>query len=112
MQLMSDEKTPLGGWHKHEVVYSDIDYNGHCNSCKYLEFMLNVCEPVDLKKELPHKPHELEGGIVLRIDIKYAKEIRRGERVDIYYQKQTEEIDYEIRTAEGDVSCQARIARM
>jgi len=101
-----------GGWHQHKVVYSDIDYNGHCNSCKYLEFMLNVCEPVDLKNGLPKEAEELTAGTpALRIDIKYAKEIHRGEDVDIFYRKADGEIDYEIRTAEGEVSCQARIAR-
>ncbi|MBR1808252.1 MAG: hypothetical protein IJ776_02565 [Paludibacteraceae bacterium] len=103
---------PIGLW-KHTVQYSDIDYNGHCNSCKYLEFMLNACEPVELKKGLSATVEGIsESSHSLRIDIKYAKEIRRGEQVDIFYKARTEEIDYEIRTAEGEVSCQARIAKV
>ncbi len=26
----------------HKVVYSDIDYNGHCNSCRYLQAMTDA----------------------------------------------------------------------
>ena len=112
MQIMAGEiDKKVCGYTHHEVVYSDIDYNGHCNSCKYLEFMLNVCEPVDLKKELPKSVKDLPIDYALRIDIKYAKEIRRGELVDIFFKKQEETINYEIRTASGEVSCQARIAR-
>lgn len=99
------------GHRHHEVVYSDIDYNGHCNSCKYLEFMLNACEPVELKKELPSDVNA-EKTVTLRLDIKYAREIHRGEHVDIFYCRMPEEINYEIRTTEGDISCQARIARL
>ena len=110
--LASPEERPEdGGYHLHKVVYSDIDYNGHCNSCKYLEFMLNVCEPVELKKGLPPQVSGASADNTLRIDIKYAKEIHRGDKVDIFYKKQPDEINYEIRTSEGEVSCQARIAK-
>ncbi len=106
------ENNDLGGCFRHTVVYSDIDYNGHCNSCKYLEFMLNACEPIELKKGLPATAEEVTtDSLGLRIDIKYAKEIRRGDEVDIFYLRQTDEIIYEIRTLQGEVSCQARIAK-
>ncbi len=99
----------------HRVVYSDIDYNGHCNSCKYLELMLNACEPVALKRQLPKTVEEAEQAALnhegLRIDIKYAKEICRDDNVDVFFLQHDNQIDYEIRTAEGDISCQARIAR-
>ena len=29
----------------HKVVYSDIDYNGHCNSCRYLQAMTDAYLP-------------------------------------------------------------------
>lgn len=50
---------------QHEVVYSDIDYNGHCNSCKYVEMMLNVCP--DVTKEF------------MGFHINYLKEAYLGE---------------------------------
>ncbi|MBR1785986.1 MAG: hypothetical protein IJ756_02345 [Paludibacteraceae bacterium] len=51
---------------EHLIRYSDIDYNRHCNSCKYIEFMLNVCElPSDFEQ--------------FRFDIKYSKELHYGE---------------------------------
>ena len=107
-----NSQTAQLGYNRHQVVYSDIDYNGHCNSCKYLEFMLNACEPMQLKKGLPTCVEDVtEQTDGLRIDIKYAKEIRRGDEIDIFYRVQTDEINYEIRTSQGEISCQARIAK-
>lgn len=101
-----------GGWQKRKVMYSDIDYNGHCNSCKYLEMMLNACEPADLKRELPTTPKNIaECNSLLRFDIKYAKEIYRDDAIDIYYTADSNAINYEIRNADGEISCQARISR-
>lgn len=31
----------------HEIQYSDVDYNNHCNSCKYLEWMVNAVQAYD-----------------------------------------------------------------
>lgn len=109
----SAEQSVEGGYQQHKVVYSDIDYNGHCNSCKYLEFMLNLCEPIEFKQALNTNLEQIkanENNSKLRIDIKYAKEIRRGDEVDIFYRKTEQAIDYEIRNHAGDISCQARIS--
>ncbi len=75
---------PDGVW-EHDIVYSDIDYNGHCNSCKYMEFLLNA-----------HLPSFLGEPFV--VDMKYAKEIHEGESIRVLY-KQIDEntIRYEIR---------------
>ena len=112
MQAFSqDEQESIGiGRWPHKVQYSDIDYNGHCNSCKYLEFMLNACEPMELKKSLPAKVDDITAS-GLRIDIKYAREIHRGEDVIVYFKQENQQIAYEIRTKENDISCQALIAR-
>ncbi|MCM1035372.1 MAG: thioesterase [Paludibacter sp.] len=81
---------------QHKIVYSDIDYNGHCNSCKYFEFMLNACRPTpDM--------------FPLRIDLRYAKEVYEGDVVDILCKRDNGSLIYEIRTAEGELSCSARI---
>lgn len=106
----------LGVW-PHTVQYSDIDYNGHCNSCKYLEFMINACEPVALKQNLPSSPEACADGKGLRIDIKYAREIHRGEQVVVFWRPlpdadASESVAYELRTVSGELSCQARIASL
>lgn len=53
----------------HEVVYSDIDYNGHCNSCRYVEIMLNA---------LSGFPKGFT-----RMDVTYQKEAHMGEVLTI-----------------------------
>lgn len=82
---------------QHKVVYSDIDYNGHCNSCKYLEIMMNTYQPTS-------------NMFPLRLDLRYAKEIYKGDIVDVVCKHSNDAILYEIRTAAGELSCSARIA--
>lgn len=81
---------------QHKVTYSDIDYNGHCNSCKYLEFMLNTCQP---KRDI----------FPLRLDLRYAKEVYKDDVVSVLCKHDNGSLLYEIRTAEGELSCSARI---
>ncbi|MBR1929144.1 MAG: hypothetical protein IJ834_05325 [Paludibacteraceae bacterium] len=99
------------GEDSHKIVYSDIDYNGHCNSCKYVEFMLNACEPVALKQMLPQSAELIDDNSkTLRIDIKYAKEMYKGEVSKIKYQHIDEStIQYEVRNSAGELACNARI---
>ena len=49
----------------HEIQYSDVDYNRHCNSCKYLEWMVNAVQAFDNQKPF-------------RLDINYVKELQKG----------------------------------
>jgi len=46
----------------HQIQYSDCDYNQHCNSCKYLERMLDAYLP-----KIENCP--------IRLDINYIKEV-------------------------------------
>jgi acyl-ACP thioesterase len=81
------------------VVYSDIDFNGHVGSMKYLEWMIDTLPP--------DVPATLE---TLRFDINYAHEARLGEALTI-----CSAIDppgthhFEIRNAEGASICKATI---
>jgi acyl-ACP thioesterase len=92
---------------EHTVVYSDLDYNGHCNSCKYLEMMLNTRFPAFLRaarqagRECP-----------LRLDINYQKEVGEGEQMHICCFETEDDIRYIGKTREGAVSCTCRIAKM
>lgn len=83
---------------EHEVQYSDIDHNGHCNSCKYLEFMLNCFDP-----------EYLTGAI--RLDLRYAKEVRRGDKIRTVCCHDIESAVYEIFTESGEVSVSGRILK-
>ena len=87
-----------GEW-QHEIVYSDIDYNGHCNSCKYLEFMLNSCTPEFLTQPL-------------RVDLRYQHEVKKGEHVKVLFEKKDSQITYEIFTDKGELSANGRIQKL
>ncbi len=89
---------PDGIW-EHNIEYSDIDYNGHCNSCKYLEFMLNAHQPAFL-------------GEPLIVDMKYAKEVYQGEAIRVLYkQVDPQNIRYEIRTTADNTLCVSALMR-
>ncbi len=81
-----------GTW-EHTIEYSDIDYNQHCNSCKYLEFMLNAHQPAFL-------------GEPMIVDLKYAKELHKGDEICVNYKMVDEQtIRYEIRAKEDNSLC-------
>ncbi len=87
-----------GVW-EHTIEYSDIDYNGHCNSCKYLEFILNA-----------HQPSFL--GQPLTLDMKYAREVHKGDAIRVLYKQVDEQtIRYEIRTAQTNELCVSAVFR-
>lgn len=69
-------KVPLAGGEavsRHRVKYSDIDFNRHANSMKYIEWMIDLM-PLEFfeKKE------------IRRIDVNYVNELRFGDKVDIF----------------------------
>ena len=81
----------------HKVVYSDIDYNNHCNSCRYLQAMLNTYLP-----DYYGKP--------LRLDINYSKEAMLGETLMTYYLVTEDGVQYQQKNEAGDTSCSAKIS--
>ena len=80
----------------HKVVYSDIDYNGHCNSCRYLQAMTDAYLP------------DYEGKKV-RLDINYSKEVMLGETLQTYYLVTEEGVQYQQKNSNGEISCSAKI---
>lgn len=81
----------------HRVSYSDLDYNRHCNSCKYLEAMLNACRP-----DYYGKP--------VRIDINYQKEVVEGEELQTLYLVSPDGVQYQQKNSNGETSCSAKIS--
>ena len=78
------------------VSYSDLDYNGHCNSCKYLQAMLNA-------KRLTI------GNRTVRLDINYQKEAKEGDAMRTLYLETADQIQYQQVDAEGKTNCTASI---
>lgn len=89
---------------EHTIRYSDLDFNNHCNSAKYLQFMLNADD-------------RLTGCYPTRLDINYAKEVYKGQqcRIDVLATEENEalkSLQYCMLTPEGDISCTAMITKL
>ena len=80
----------------HKVVYSDLDYNRHCNSCKYLEAMLNARRPDYY-------------GHTVRLDISYSKEVVEGDELQTAFLVTEDGVQYQQKNGLGETSCSAKI---
>lgn len=83
---------------RHRIKYSDIDFNRHTNSMKYLEWMIDLF-PLDIFIKSRIK----------RIDINYLKEALFGEVVEIAQKKTAaNQCEFDMRRG-NDVICRAQI---
>lgn len=80
------------------VEYSDIDINNHFNSCKYLQYMLNACDLLTTISPI-------------YVDIKYSRELKRGEAFTVLSNNHGDAVSYQIINASGQPSCNAVISR-
>lgn len=80
----------------HKIVYSDIDYNGHCNSCRYLQAMTDAYLPDYYGK-------------TVRLDINYSKEAMLGETLMTNYLVTEDGVQYQQKNENGETSCSAKI---
>ena len=81
----------------HKIVYSDIDYNGHCNSCRYLQAMTDAYLPDYYGKRI-------------RLDINYTKEAMLGETLQTYYLLTPDGVQYQQKNEAGETSCSAKLS--
>ena len=81
----------------HIICYSDLDYNNHCNSCKYLEWMLNTY-PMDV--------HETP----FRLDINYVKETYIGHLLKTKYLLTPDGVQYQQVDEYGNTNATCRIS--
>ena len=81
----------------HKVVYSDIDYNGHCNSCRYLQAMTDAYLPDYYGKKV-------------RLDINYSKEAMLGEELQTLYLVTEDGVQYQQKNTHGETSCSAKLS--
>ena len=80
----------------HKIVYSDIDYNGHCNSCRYLQAMTDAYLPNYYGK-------------TVRLDINYSKEAMLDETLMTNYLVTEDGVQYQQKNENGETSCSAKI---
>jgi acyl-ACP thioesterase len=83
----------------HTIQYADMDYNCHCNSTKYLEWMLNARRMQDNTKPF-------------RLDINYVKELYLGDNMLTRYAEKINSIQYQQVDKNGTTCCNARITQI
>lgn len=80
-----------------DVVYSDIDFNRHVNTLRYIDMMLD---------RLPIS--SFEGEQPVRLDINFQRECRYGQQLTILHERRDESDLFEIQ-ADGQVAVRARL---
>ena len=83
---------------QHRVAYSDIDFNGHTNTMRYIEMMLDL-----LPLEVLTQP------AFQRLDIHFLKESRYGQTLTVGCELRDEGALFEITTDEGVVAIRASL---
>jgi acyl-ACP thioesterase len=83
----------------HTIQYADMDYNCHCNSTKYLEWMLNARRMQDNTKPF-------------RLDINYVKELYLGDAMLTRYAERAQSVQYQQVDKNGTTCCNARITQI
>ena len=97
--LEDDTLATKAGEILHEIQYSDVDYNNHCNSCKYLEWMVNAVQAYDNQKPF-------------RLDINYVKELYHGDVMWTRFLKMERAVQYQQVDENGTTCCNAMIAQI
>lgn len=83
----------------HTVHYSDIDFNAHTNSMKYIQWMLDT---LDLA--------QFDGQHIATLDINYAHEARFGETVNILRAESERGYHFDLKSETGRSFCKAKMA--
>ncbi len=78
----------------HRVAYSDIDFNRHVNTMRYIEMMLDVLPIERFAEERP-----------MRLDINFLKESRYGETLSVAVEERGGETLVAIRNDAGATIC-------
>ncbi len=83
----------------HTATYSDIDFNCHVNSVKYIEWMLDA-----------HNPEKLLNTFMKRVEINYLHEAILGEQITISAEETDNSNIFTLTNAEGTNLCNAEIS--
>ena len=90
-RLASVDSEPVA---EHKVAYSDIDFNRHMNTMRYIDIVFDSM-PIDIVESLN----------AMRMDINFIREARYGDTLQLMAQQQEALRNYEYRNSEGDILC-------
>ncbi len=79
---------------KHRVVYSDIDFNRHMNTMRYIDMVCDLL-PID----------ELERLNAVRVDMNFMRESRYGDVLSLCIDRRDDACAFEYRSGEGEALC-------
>ncbi len=82
----------------HSVRYSDIDFNQHANSMKYVEWLLD-CFSLDW-----HQNHYIK-----RFEINFLHEVLFGDQVEIFHKQEEMLSLFEIKKPDGNGVCKMKL---
>lgn len=80
----------------HKVAYSDIDFNRHMNTMRYID-LLSDAMPID----------ELEKMNALRLDLNFVKEARYGDVLNLHAERGASGYTFEFKNAASEALCRA-----
>jgi len=83
---------------QHRVTYSDIDFNRHMNTMRYIDIIFDTM-PIEMLEKLDK----------LRMDINFMREARYGDELSLLCEERDNMRLYEFRNAAGDVLCRASL---
>ncbi len=83
---------------EHRVVYSDIDFNRHVNTMRYIEMMLDMLPVAILTQEAP-----------VRLDIHFLRECRFGQTLTVGCELRERSALFEISATSGTPAVRASI---
>lgn len=79
---------------EHRVVYSDIDFNRHMNTMRYIDIIFDTL-PIDIPEQLN----------AFRLDMNFMKEARYGDNLRLMAEERDGVRMYEYRNDSGDALC-------
>ena len=79
---------------EHRVVYSDIDFNRHMNTMRYIDMVCDLL-PID----------ELERLNAVRVDMNFMRESRYGDVLSLCVDRRDDACAFEYRSGEGEALC-------
>ena len=83
---------------QHRVTYSDIDFNRHMNTMRYIDIVFDTM-PIEMLEKLDK----------LRMDINFMREARYGDELSLLCEERDNMRLYEFRNDAGDVLCRASL---